>query len=232
MEPGRALVGVGLYTVPEAARLVNVPARTLRRWTTGYTFARGRSSGPLFQRDLADRTRQPILTFQDLIELLLVRQFRRAGWSLQRIREEEKRAAERFKINHPFAAKKVLTDGHYWFTEEEPVIGEDGRVHRVIQKQPSRQLVFTQFVLPFLKNLDYEGDEPSSYWPLGKGQRIIIDRSRAFGKPIDNETGVPTRALYDMHAAGDSIEEVARWFHVSPEAVRAAVAYEEQLRRA
>ena len=30
------LVGVGLYTVPEAARLTKVPSPTIRRWLFGY----------------------------------------------------------------------------------------------------------------------------------------------------------------------------------------------------
>src|SRR5947199_855951 len=120
-EGSRSYLGIGLYSIPEAARLIQVPTRTLRRWTNGYTFAGGRFSEPLFERDLSDRLSQPILTFQDLIELFLVRQFRRAGWSLQRIQEEEKRAADQFQTNHPFAAKKVLTDNAYWFAEGEPL---------------------------------------------------------------------------------------------------------------
>ncbi len=31
------LVGIGLYTIPEAARLTKVPNRNVRRWLRGYS---------------------------------------------------------------------------------------------------------------------------------------------------------------------------------------------------
>jgi uncharacterized protein (DUF433 family) len=92
--------------------------------------------------------------------------------------------------------------------------------------------VFQEIVEPFLRDLDYEGEEARSYWPCGRGGRIVIDRAREFGKPIDNETGIPTHVLYEAHVAGDNIDEVVRWYQVPIEAVLAAVAYEKRLRRA
>jgi uncharacterized protein (DUF433 family) len=224
--------GVGLYTVPEAAHLLRVQTRKLRRWTSGYTFADGRSSKPVFSRDYP-RLRSPqTLSFQDLLELLLVSRFRGVGWSLQRIRQEGHAAEKRFKVTHPFASKRVLTDGKYWYTELPPLLGEDRSPYRIIQPEPSRRLVFSDIIARFLVDLDYEGEEVSSFYPEGRVYPVVIDRSRAFGKPIETESGVPTRVLYDSHMAGDSIEEVARWYHVSPETVRAAVAYEKKLLQA
>ncbi len=92
--------------------------------------------------------------------------------------------------------------------------------------------MFRQIAEHFLKDVDYEGEEVRSYWPLGRGERIIIDRAREFGQPIDDESGIPTYVLYEAYLAGDSMEEVASWYHVPIESVRAAVKYEKRLRKA
>lgn len=228
----RSLVGVGLYTVPEAARLLRATPTTVRRWTRGYTFAGGRASDPVFRRDYPHLKSPQILSFQDLVELLLVDRFRKAGWSLQRIRQEGRAAERQFHVTHPFASRRVLTDGRYWFTELPPVLAEDGIPYRVIQQEPTRQLVFREVIERFLIDLDYEGEEAASFYPEGRDKPVVIDRARAFGKPIETESGIPTRVLYDSYRAGDSIEDVARWYHVSPETVRAAIAYENKLQPA
>src|SRR2546426_563110 len=96
-------LGVGLYTVPEAARLLRVPSRKLGRWAEGYSFkARGepRFSEPLFRREYLDLAEQRILTFTDLMELQLVSLFRRLGVSMQTIRTAARWAAQVYSTNH------------------------------------------------------------------------------------------------------------------------------------
>ena len=64
-------------------------------------------------------------------------------------------------------------------------------------------------------------------WPLGHDRRVVIDGARSFGKPIDDETGVPTYSLWGPVRAGDPVERVAAWFDVPVQAVLDAVEYEE-----
>jgi uncharacterized protein (DUF433 family)/DNA-binding transcriptional MerR regulator len=225
---GQSYLGIGLYTVPEAARLLRVPARKLRRWAEGYTFADGRFSEPLFQRDYPELAARRILTFQDLIELSLVSQFRQKGVSMPAIRAAAKWAAEQFRTNHPFAVKRFHTDGKRLFAEGEiPVNGKGGR-ERLYRELPTYQYVL-DLAEEFFQKLDYEDDQVRHYWPLGKHRPVVLDPARAFGQPIDPDSGVPTRVLYEMHQAGQSVEEIADWFRVTPDAVRAAVEFEQSL---
>ncbi|HEX5442904.1 MAG TPA: hypothetical protein VFW87_03700 [Pirellulales bacterium] len=86
--------------------------------------------------------------------------------------------------------------------------------------------------LPFFQKLDFRGgQEVTRFWPLERKGGVVLDPERKFGKPIDAESGVPTRALYDAAQAGGGQDQklVARWFGVSPHAVRAAVAFEKSL---
>src|SRR5438876_10028365 len=97
----RSFLGTGLYTLPEAARLLRVPPANLRRWAKGYTFAGDRFSEPLLRPDFPELAARCILTFQDLMELFLVARFRKVGVSMQRIRSTARWAARHFESNHP-----------------------------------------------------------------------------------------------------------------------------------
>jgi uncharacterized protein (DUF433 family) len=222
-------LGIGLYTVPEAAHLLGLPAARLRRWAEGYTFARGRYSEPLFRRDYPELAKQRILTFQDLIELSLVDYFRQAGVTMATIRKAAQSAAAQFNTSHPFAVKRFHTDGYRLFAEMENQHNGRGAGRRIYQELPACQYVLAQVTEPFFKKLDYEGDLVRHYWPMGKEQPVVLDPARSFGQPIDAGSGVPTRVLYSAHKAGDSVDEVAHWFRVKPDAVRAAIEYEESL---
>ncbi len=229
----RDLVGVGLYSVGEAARLLKTDRRKLRNWAEGYTFEyRGEehSSEPIFRRDLANAAAH-LLTFADLIELLFISRFRSEGVSMPVIRAAAERAAELYETNHPFAARSFETDGKVIF-----VILESGSpalakadLDELVEEMHRRQLVFPDMVRPYFRNIEYDLEEAIRYWPLGRDASIVLDPSRAFGKPIDSETGVPTHVLYQAVEAGDTMEDVAHWYDVSKEAVRQAVAYEESL---
>ena len=100
-------LGVGLYTMPEAARILGVPAPKLRRWARGYRHGQSRFSEPLFEHDFPELVQGGILTFLDLMEMYLVVQFLVAGMSMRRIRAAAKRASEQFNTHYPFATPKV-----------------------------------------------------------------------------------------------------------------------------
>jgi len=144
-------LGVGLYTLTDAARLLGVPAGKLRRWAQGYTFAGGRNAEPLFRRDYRELAEQGILTFQDLIELFLVNRFRQAGVGMPTIRKTAQWAAAQFRTNHPFAVKQFHTDGYRLFAEMETHQGGQGVSRRVIQELPACQYVLDQVTEPFFK---------------------------------------------------------------------------------
>jgi uncharacterized protein (DUF433 family) len=221
-------VGIGLYTLPEVARMLSVPSPKLRRWARGYRYGQGRFSDPLFEHEFPELTESGVLTFMDLIELSLVVGFLEAGMSMRRIRAAAKRAREQFQTRYPFATRKFHTDGRRIFAETDL----PDRRGRAYEEYPSGQQVFDHITPPFFKKLDYEADMIRAYWPLGKDRPVVLNPARAFGQPIDPRSGVPTRVLYAMHQAGESAEAVADWFEIEPEAVRSAIEYEQELAQA
>jgi uncharacterized protein (DUF433 family) len=221
-------LGVGLYTLAEAAWLIGVPAQKLRRWAKGYHFGGGQFSKPLFNLAFPELVDRGILTFHDLIELSLVVRFRQEGVPMRTIRATANRAAERFNTNYPFAAQKFRTDGRDLFAEIE-LPDQEGTAY---EQYPKGQYVFDHVTPPFFRKLDYEAGMARCYWPLGKNRPVVLDPARAFGHPIDVKSGVPTEVLTEMYRSGQSVEEVARWFRIDAEAVRAAVDYERELSKA
>jgi uncharacterized protein (DUF433 family) len=225
---GDALLGAGLYSLPEAARIIGTNPRTLRQWAKTYRYtARGvtYTHEPVIYRYLED---EGVLTFLELIELYFVRLFRSAGVSMPVIRKAAQAAAQRFDTPYPFAVKRFDTDGTSIFATLSDQPGD----HLLTEDLARGQYAFTEMVRPYFRKLDYRGNaEALRFWPRDHDGRIVLDPRRQFGAPIDAETGVQTRALYDAVTAGrgQSFEEVARWFEVPVAAVEAAVDYERSL---
>lgn len=221
-------LGVGLYSYAEAARIIGVAPSTLRSWVREYYYeveGRRYHRAPIIRRHFPD---QPILTFLELIELLFVKLFREHGVSMRAIRLASHRAAEMFETDYPFAVRRFDTDGRRIFATLKDV-AEDGTL---IQDLSRGQLAFETIVRPFFRKLEYEGNMAAlTFWPRERGGRVVLDPRRNFGHPIDAETGIPTRVLYDAFVsdAGHSVEAVADWYEVPVAAVEAAVSYETSL---
>jgi len=221
------LLGTGIYSVSEAARLSRVSASRIRRWLKGYQFATQTgvsSSLPVWTPELAPIDGYLSLGFRDLLEVRFVDAFLREGVSWPTIRKAGQRGREMFADTHPFSTARFKTDGRAIFVElcnetEDPVIVE----------LVKRQQYFNQIIRPYLKGVEFSGDAPVRWWPMGKDNVVVIDPARAFGQPIVNDRGVPTAVLAQAVRAMGSVNDVARWYEVRERSVAQAVNYEELL---
>ncbi len=229
------LLGVGLYTIPEAARLLRIPPARLRRWASGYCF-QGRGgqhlSAPVISRDLREWKDELTLTFLDLIELHLVDLLRGEGVTMPTIRAAAQMAGQMLGSEHPFAMKGLMTDDKSIFAAIEPGTIDGVSPGRAVMELDRGQYVVESLAQPFLRNLDYDPDIAARWWPLGRERRIVVDPHRSFGRPMDADTGVPTSALYLMKEGGEPADRIARWYDVPVETVSRAVEFEEQLQKA
>jgi uncharacterized protein (DUF433 family) len=210
-----ARLGVGLYSIPDTARLLRVRVSIVRRWL---------SSKEGIIRPEFDPQEQTI-SFLELMELHFIKLFRDEGVSLQTIRRAARTAAKQFGTPHPFAVHRFDTDGRTVFAT---LVNEEKEA-TVVEDLKHGQYVFDRIVRPFFKKLEYGQADAIRYWPLGADGRIVLDPERQFGKPIDNKTGVPTAPLYRAVVAGDDPVIVAKWFEVPLEVVRAAMTFETSL---
>lgn len=222
-----SFLGVGLYTVPEAARLTRVSPNRIRRWLRGYSFtvADGTQhlSPPVWQRELTGD--ELALTFRDLIEVRFVHAFREAGLSWRVIRQSADRAADLFQTTHPFATRRFYrTDGRRIFAETLSESGEEELLDLF-----ENQYTFRLIIEPYLFGLQFVENDLLRWWPLGVNRRVVIDPQRSFGEPITPKESVPTRVIMGGVRAEGSHEKVARWFGIPLRSVRDAVEFETGL---
>lgn len=226
----QTLLGTGLYSLPEAARYLRVPAITLRRWTEGYTFTSGtrqkRHSSSVLPGQPFIVDGETVITFADLIELQFVQLFRKHGVSMAVIRAAAARAAQMFETDHPFNVHRFQTDGRRIFAEIDPSRIEEVPRERIVQDMTLGQTVIGPIAQIYFRKLDYDNDKVSRWWPIGKDSRVVLDPERNFGKPTDAASSVPLHPLYRMVRTGESIEAVAHWYDVDVEAVEAALQFE------
>jgi len=64
---------------------------------------------------------------------------------------------------------------------------------------------------------------------LGIDKQIVVDPKKNFGQPTISNEGIATQVLAETVRANGSVEEVARWYEISPQSVQQAVDYEQSL---
>jgi uncharacterized protein (DUF433 family) len=220
-------LNVGIYTIPEASKLTGVSRERIRRWLRGYrSNLRRKNYAPLWKPQLPAIDNKAALGFLDLIEVKFVGAFLDKGVSWPMIHKVREKAGELYpEVSHPFCTKQFVTDGRQIFINVHSDTGDTSLLEIV-----SDQHVFAEITEPFLKQLDFrEGSMLERWWPLGIDHHVVLDPRKNFGQPTMCEEGVATQVLAESVRANGSVEEVARWYEISPQSVREAIEYEQSL---
>ncbi len=226
-----SLLGVGIYSIPEASRLTGVSVDSIRRWLWGYKHRSADGthvkSAPLWNPQIPVIDHSKALGFRDLIEIRFVDHFRKNGLSLRSIRGIIGAATELVEASYPLSTVKFKTDGKRVLAEK-----LEGEERRLVFDLRTGQLLFSFYWDKLYDALEYSAyDELLRWWPLGKDRRVLVDPKRNFGQPISPE-GVPTHVLANAFRAEGSVESVVSWYKVEPESVRDSVDFEHRLQAA
>lgn len=222
------LLGVGLYTFAEASRITGVPVAAIRRWLGGYNRTRpgvGRKHyEPIVASELPVIDGVRAANFLDLVELRVIHAILRkhplVSWST--IHRAYHNAQQAFGQYHPFANRRLRTDGRTVFAEM------TAKKDKPLNDLAANQLVFKRLVNPLLEDIEFDNQGRASRWTPNQHRRIVIDPSRAFGQPIVASEGIAT-AVLAAAAKNDDVQTVAKWYDVAPSSVRAALEYEKSL---
>ncbi len=218
------LLGVGLYSLPEAAAYTGIPADQINRWVFGYR-AGGKSHASLWQPAFADLD-EKTLSFHDLLEIRFVHAFRQHGVSLQSIRAAAGHAREWFDQPYPFACRRFQTDGQSIFATVMEETGDESLIDLV-----KRQYAFRQVISDSLyAGIDYATDGEALRWyPLTRSKAVVLDPARRFGKPILAKSGIDTETIAAAYRAEDqNIRRVAQLYELTPAEVEAAIKFERK----
>jgi uncharacterized protein (DUF433 family) len=226
-------LAAGFYTVPEAARLIQVgTSRRIHGWLRGYA---GRGVGPLLTRDFAPLGDTEELSFLDLMEVRFVEQFREAGVKIKSLRIAADALRKELSTNHPFATQRVLIVADKADVLVKEVLRQSAEQAGDIRL---RSLVSNNFVMydaikqSLLPGVEFEGSSGlASQWAprYADFPQITINPKVAFGQPVVPR-GIPTDTLYSAYKAEkDNADKVAYWYDVSAADVMDAVRFERAL---
>lgn len=215
------VIGRGVYTVPQAARLVGAPSNKVRRWVFGLG---GREPIIMADYPMLDGSRS--LSFHDLIEARFIRAFRNAGVSFQHLRQVAMKAREEFGVGHPFASARFVTDGRRIILEQ---VDTDGRGD--LTDYLSDQHTFADFIRrTILPGVEFDAKQLARSWrPWVETPLVVLDPLRAWGHPILDRTGTPTAVVVQAFAAEGSASRAAAVYELTSEEVGQAIAFEQRL---
>ncbi len=216
------MLGNGVYTCSEAARLTGLKKARIREW---FREESAKSNGPpRFRSDYEPVEGDLAISFLDLIDVFVAGHLREHGLSLQTLRGVYARLAKELSSGHPFGRQEMLSDGKGLFTQGMDVKGGEER-----KEVLTRQKVFQRVILPFLKTIDYGPESKlAERWHIAPG--VVLDPRICFGTPIVEAVSVPTAILAAAYRANDEdAEAVASWYNVHANHVIAAVQFESKM---
>lgn len=215
-------LSAGVYTLPDAARLLRFPLDRLRRWVRGLpeNSARRFPTGPFAIRA---EGRDRHIDFHTLIELFTVAQLRQLGVSMQTLKVSREELAERFSTPYPFALRGLLTDGRRLLKE----LNEKA----LLELGSGGQSAFEAVVAPFCHRLDFDATSQlaARYFPLGREVPVVVSPAHAFGRPVIAGTNLPTETVASLVRGGESLDDIASEYQLSREQVESAWHFEERL---
>lgn len=228
----KGLIGLGLYDHREASRLTGAKSNTIRRWLAGYERA-GTHYEPLWE-PLLSTEEELVLDFRDLMELRAVLSLttrkspKGARIGVRTMRKAITLAQERFGATRPLSTLRFKTDGARIFFEDLEAAEGEPPIEDLFSGQKQMRAIIEQT----LHDIDFEGDLPHLWWPLGRRGGVVVDPARSFGQPIEVETSIPTSTLAMAAEVEGGIVEAARLYEVPHRAVKRALIFESKFAQA
>ncbi|PJE95421.1 DUF433 domain-containing protein [Streptomyces carminius] len=201
----------GLLTPAETSSHLQISSSTLASWL------RDKAAGaPLVHQVEPARKGQPSVPFVAVAEAHVLRSLRSLGLRMSEIREAAAAVREAFGTPHGLVSKRIATDGVDIFVEHG--FGDLRRIR-------DGQALIHEVVSDHLRHLSWEADDD---FPTSLRLRqypdsipVVIDPRFGHGLPVVAANRVAVKAITDLWEAGESVEDIAYDFGMTPEQVDA-----------
>jgi len=206
------------YTIWQAAKFAGVTTPTAKKWLQGYEGATGPIDPVFGDRRGWSTPEEPVLmlSFLDLIELVIVGRFRKRKppLKLERIRAAHKFARETWDLPYPFASLHLLQLGGHLlrvFDEQNP-----GRPSEAMALDMDGQPTLPGLVSAELsQNLVFVDEFAGRWYPRGRQTPIVLDPHVAAGRPRIEGTGITVATIRARWDGGESIRSLAKDYGVT-----------------
>ncbi|MFE7927265.1 DUF433 domain-containing protein [Streptomyces sp. NPDC057456] len=200
----------GLLTPTETASCLEIPQSTLTSWL------KGRAAGaPLVHQVEPVRKGQPSVPFIAVAEAHVLRSLRSLGLRMSEIKEAAAAVRDAFDTPYGLVSKRIATDGVDIFVEHG--LGD-------LRRARDGQAPIQEVVSSYLRDLNWDaGDDfPSSLRLRQYGEvPVVIDPRFGQGLPVVAANRVSVKAITDLWEAGESVEDIAYDYDMTPEQVDA-----------
>jgi uncharacterized protein (DUF433 family) len=211
---------LGLYSIADASRYARIPSSTARRW---------------LEREGRGKTwRDDLVSFDDLVSLLFVHEFRRHGVKLREVMNAEADLRQRFDWGHPFVHQGLWTAGGDVLVKVPAE--QDHGADAVIAANRGGQVALTiiqlkrvqvpELVSDIKHQLTYEDERVAAWRPA---EDVEARPATQFGLTCIEGTRIPTRSIFQAISAGDSPAQLARLYGVDQDKIERAAEWERQL---
>ncbi len=221
-----------LYTMSEAARIVDVPASTFRTWACGRVAVQLRGAraggGPIITRaSVTARSKLRSIPFVGLTEAMVLAAIRKSGVPMQRIRPALAQLEKGLGLQYALASRRLYSDGAellFDYSESHPD-SQVARVTRQLVVVRNNQHVFSDVIEEYLQRFEYA---PDGYVKLiqvpGYEQaEIVVDPHRSSGAPIFARGGCRVKDVLYRYRAGETVQELTMEFGVPASHVEDAI---------
>jgi len=214
-----------VYGTAEAARHLGLRPERARAWLDGYRRA-GVQYPPVIRETT---TGDDVVTWGEFVELGYLREYRRQGVPLQRLRPVIDELRRDLQTPYPLATAQPYVFGRELVLDVQERNELPAPIAIVIRL--GQEVLLAEPANRFYRKAEFtvagEGDV-QRLRPAGPVSPVVIDPLVGFGRPtVDN---VATERLWELYDAGEDVEEIAEGYELPVDRVRSAVAYEEQLR--
>lgn len=218
-----------LYTPAEAARLLQLPAQTLRRWLLGAE-RKGVWYEPVIR---VDRGPDDLVTWGEFVEAAYLREYRKRGVKLDELRALMSTVRSQLGVRYPLAHQQYYVGQRALVLAAHEQAGiETSLFYVVATRKRKDQLVLAdgESTEPFITRVEFDHDVVARMHPDGASSPVVIDPQRNFGVPIVH--GIRAEAIAEAFLAGEPIEYIQQLWNLTVEQVRAAVDWQQRIDRA
>lgn len=213
--------GTPLYTMAEAARILDVPNSTFQNWARGYERRRAGATtakGSPIVTTVPAIPGEPNVPFIGLAEGIILAAIRRQGVPMQRIRPALDVLRTELGIDYALASRKLYTDGAEVLFGYAEHAGDSpaGQTVRELVVVRHGQRVFGEIVDSYLKRVTYAADGWAERIRLPQYQRaeVLADPRFSFGQPTFRSGRARVSDALERFWAGEDLTSVAAEFGV------------------
>lgn len=221
---GEDLLSSGIFSLPQAARLVRASPHAMRIWVTGQKDRHH----PLIDSQLGRIGKSVAVSFTNLLELRFVAFCADAGVRLNEIRAILDTARKELGHPHPFATNIVFkTDGKKVFAE----LAKRGDAPDIFELRSKNYEMYPLVFQSFKNDVVFDPKGEAAFWrPRAKlAPSVIIHPAISFGHPVVQGVNVPTAAIANAVRVEGSAAAAAELFEIPVKQVREAVSFERHL---